>query len=1423
MIQDTFEEISSTDELLTRTIINPIDRVQTAIQSLPYDRLSNWKDFERLCLRLAQEVNGGNKNDTQLYKKEGSKQDGIDIAKIYRDEGFFDVYQCKKYQKFSKNDFLKAVNEVKKNQFWGKIRKFYICTSSDLSIHDKIIDDLKIELYQENIELNVWDSKRLDIELKKYPQLVFEFFDGGLKPNFVEHFCGLDKIRDLFYNIKKRQYSPIENYIPRKLLKQDSVQLYKQDETDKSLIQLFENKSKSLQISILSTAGDGKTSELQQLASHFSKITSPDSLFPILIRLKDYVDEDLHDLLEEYCQDWKKIKPERLLVIFDGYDEVKDTVKEDLNRKISRLANAIPLINIVVSSRNNGIDKEIDQFETYYLQKLSIFGEVREYIWGQLNTKTDTFIHLMFQNKMDDLLLTPFYLVKLTELYNESTEDFPQNRIEIFDRIIALTNKKEIDSNRVSWSEWEDIEDTQNAFLSKVSTSMLLMGRNLFNSKEYKAIVTDKTDRTILEKSPLLKKHKGNVEFTHNLFQEYLTAKLLSKQSFGTIKKCISFEPDFVKIKPKWTNTLSSLFSLLPKDSDEFKDLLAFIMESDHSLLIRFEHDKVSLDERFNIFKEIIESTDKDYRNYSYNELIAFAGIYENKEVIEYLLEKINPQNQKQTRELTYLLNFANPKNLFGLEKEIEAVLKTVLSDKTYDDEIHEDALKAFSRFNLSNSDLIEWLMVYKPSFEFKNILCVVFELINKLDIVDEYIDFYLDSIPTCDKELIKDGSIRGTGTRTYFYGGIYKVKSTSSLHKILDYIIKNFDELERKNKIFCEDDFKGEFADNLFKQLIEGYKSDKTLFNKVAKLIEQKMYHSYDRQIFIKVEPFFKETGTTEKALWYFWDNKKGREIRWYIRSTFICWVNKPILNKWVKRYKQKYYTDADVTDLKFDLLRYNQQELLQYFLEEINAVSEKPHDYPVFKYDSYEERRNERKNYDLEVLMNKPLFIELIQQVIQQLDDEISLRKLSRLDWEENKINCDLPFYYLEEYFEKHKEIVISEIVNEINDEEKWTGYVLWQLSRKLNNKENILPEKHINHIKNWCYGIMTSLNFKTARWIENELIWTRWNENTFSFFFQHIALEVPNDILLDMLSFDAYGLYDWEETENHRIPPLSDIVIQKVNNDELVKQRILENLSKGIEVLGVLGNHFRLCRKLKIYDAKSFILNSIKTNIFESFYAKILVDIYLELKGEISDFEFRLYDFSPTKEDHWYILEKLSTKEKHLSRVNEVIEKYLNDDEEISNDNRYKAMSQLILNGHIRGLIEFKKRYHNAHFDSHYSKEWDSLAKIPFEDSIKHWEEILQTAIRVSKNIKNFHRRELEGFVFGMFKIYATNNEEIFNQIRVVVRKYIQDDSEDSWYLKDRLKGLENEYYLSKIDISTVEKAQAFCEEIGLIYSS
>ena len=1223
--------------------------------------------------------------------------------------------------------------------------------------------------------------------------------------------------------IQKRKYLPIKDYIPRKLLKQDRVNEYQQHNVDTSLIELFENSDKPLKITLKSIAGDGKTSELKQLAHHFSLIDSPNSLFPILIRLKDYINEDLYDLLPKYCRDWENINQKRLLIIFDGYDEVKDTVKDDLNKRISRLANTHPLINIVVSSRNNGIQQEIEQFDIYFLQKLSYYGEVYQYVYNKLQDRTETFNQLIHYNKLHDLLLTPFYLVKLTQLYDESPDSFPNNRIEVFDKIIDLINREEIDSNRILADDWEEMEFIQDSLLCRLANTMLLMGKNIFNSKEYREIIGNKKDREIIEKSPLLSKKRGNIEFTHNLFQEYLTAKILSKQAFETIKKCISFEPDFVKIKPKWTNTLSSLFSLLPEESDTFKKLLGFILESDHSLLIRFESAKISLPLRFKIFKSILESPYKNYENYSHNELIAFAGIYENKEVIEYLLENINPQNQKQTRELTYLLKYASPSELFGLEKEIETVLKTVLSDKNYDDEIHEDVLWTFSHLELSNPELIEWLMIHKPSFTFKNILCVVFKLINDLDIVDKYIDFYLESIPICNEELVKNGVRRTTGVKDYFYKGIFKVKSTNSLHKILDYIIKNYDELERRSKIFCEEDFKGEFSTKLFAQLTKGYKSDKKLFDKVAKLVEKKLYDSYNRDFIDKVKPFFEETETTEKAYWYLWDNKKNREIRWYIRSTFSCWINKSIVDKWVKRYEKKYYSDIDVADFKRDLFINRQENLLQYFLKEINAVSEVVHEYPVFITDDYEKKENERRNNDLELLLNKSKFLEIVTQILEILGKGFSKENLTDLEYNDRPFNCHLPYNYIHFYLEGKKKITdYSIIFSDISDDGKWNGYVITELRRRIKDKEDSpsLPDAHIKYIKDWCYTLLPSLNFKTAKWNINGQEWWRSPEEYFAFFFRHLQLEIPQETMLDMLLFDSRGLYDWKETEHHKIPPVSDIVIQRVNNDELIKQCILENLNRGIEVLGVLGNHFRLCRKLKIYDAKPYILNTIKANIFDTFQANTLIDIYVELKGEINDFEFRLKGFDSSKEAHWYILEKLSTIEKNIPKINDIVEIYLNNNVDISDDNRLKAMNQLILNGHTLGLQEFKD-FGYPKYHSYESKRFISFAKIPFDKAFPIWEEILQMSIKINQKLDRFHRSDLQTLIFEIFKLYSLKNEIHFYQIKEMVSKYIQRDNDDFWYLNRRIDHLENEFYTNKIDIPTVAKARLFCEEIGLQY--
>jgi hypothetical protein len=199
-------EITSTDELFNKPNTPTIGNypVQTALQELPYDLLSTWKDFERLCLRLSQAKDRVNLNDIQLYKKEGSKQDGIDIFKLYKEEGTYDVYQCKKYQKIVRKNIVDAIEEVKNNSFWGKIKDFYICTNTDLSTSDAIINELKIELSDSGINLIIWDSKRLNIELKELPQLVFEFLMVGRNLTLSKLFVGMIKLVSYIIILRRR-------------------------------------------------------------------------------------------------------------------------------------------------------------------------------------------------------------------------------------------------------------------------------------------------------------------------------------------------------------------------------------------------------------------------------------------------------------------------------------------------------------------------------------------------------------------------------------------------------------------------------------------------------------------------------------------------------------------------------------------------------------------------------------------------------------------------------------------------------------------------------------------------------------------------------------------------------------------------------------------------------------------------------------------------------------------------------------------------------------------------------------------------------------------------------------------------------------------------------------------------------------------
>lgn len=469
--------------------------IPSKLHTLPYNDL-DWKSFEFLCLRLAYELNKeSSKNDIILYKKEGLKQDGIDICHLIRGTGKYNVYQCKRYRNgISHNEFINAIDLIKDNSFWGSINDLYFCTSSDLSSLDKLIYKYQEDLHKEGINFYVWDPKRLDFILKDHPQIVYEYFDGGRDKYYVTAFSGAEKARMLFSNRPKLQFEPVENYIKRKLIKADYASGYRTSLTEKSLTDIFNEGTTPVRILLKSIAGNGKTLELKNLAYTFSIETSPSSLFPIYIQLKYVKTNNLETILKKYCPDIEHINPSRLLVILDGFDEIKDNLKDHVQNEIRLLADSKRDVNIIISSRQNGLIGHFDGFDEYTLPKLDFDKGVYEYIVEQLQEKADSFNSLLYHYKFKDLIESPFYLVHLTQIFKEKPHDFPTHRNQVFDRIIKLFNTREKESEKYNYEEWDTLEENQDLLLGKLSLTMLMMNLNVLSRKELKLLFDNDSD-----------------------------------------------------------------------------------------------------------------------------------------------------------------------------------------------------------------------------------------------------------------------------------------------------------------------------------------------------------------------------------------------------------------------------------------------------------------------------------------------------------------------------------------------------------------------------------------------------------------------------------------------------------------------------------------------------------------------------------------------------------------------------------------------------------------------------------------------------------------------------------------------------------------------------------------------------------------
>ncbi len=108
----------------------PAPPIEVRKHELPIEQ-QTWKDFERLCFRLASSE--GEIERCALYGTEGQSQEGIDIFSKRPAAVKYSVYQCKHECDFGPAKIEKAVTQFLQGSWKDRSERFVLCAKEALS------------------------------------------------------------------------------------------------------------------------------------------------------------------------------------------------------------------------------------------------------------------------------------------------------------------------------------------------------------------------------------------------------------------------------------------------------------------------------------------------------------------------------------------------------------------------------------------------------------------------------------------------------------------------------------------------------------------------------------------------------------------------------------------------------------------------------------------------------------------------------------------------------------------------------------------------------------------------------------------------------------------------------------------------------------------------------------------------------------------------------------------------------------------------------------------------------------------------------------------------------------------------------------------------------------------------------------------
>lgn len=1114
-------------------------------------------------------------------------------------------------------------------------------------------------------------------------------------------------------NLPSKNIYKFENkHIQRELRALDSS--YNR-QTPRALVDLVKNEKR---IVLLSIAGMGKTSELMHLASHYSNPT--EFYYPVLIKLNIYSDEKIEELIEYHFPRWKTVKSERILLIFDGLDEVMEQHRNLFNRRLIKFSESTEYrdLRIVVSCRNNfyltevgGRKSQLEGFTSFILTDLN-YSKTQRFIKESLgDKKAELFFSEIFKKDLLEIVKSPFFLCLLIELY-EKDRHLPSNRLEVFEFFIQ--SRIEHDQNHATNNETNLLENEirlRNQ-ITKVALIAEIMGKNSITELELQQIINDNRDRSLLKYSFLFNRSSNILwSFEHNNFQEYLAAKALKNCDIDQILEIIAIPPNKTKIKASWVNTLSFLLLHLDKEQSVHKDLVRWIVVNEPGLLVQFEKDRIELSVREDIVLAILES----YHSRGIVCRSVYFDIYklgdfisDSERIVNYIIDKLQSCD-KDAIVVDLAILVPRLELIQTREKEITEILYKICLSKEFSAHTRKSCLYSIADIGCEVElvdKLVNTMSLSSNQYTRAGLYC----LILKSQLADKYIDWLLERLMTSHQQEVE----RDQGERSVTFGdlGYYLqecIKSLSTLESLVTFFdfSKNLVDSTNYDLHFSE------LVEECINKAKDCFPQDNKIFEAIFQ-IHLNLSRRHVQNIEPAIRDYLRVTGRVFTAF------KKSLNLTFesddalLVHADFLARIaDQECIDYFLDSYVERKISDRQAFILR-NYLNFNGSQYHSYYYQKLNQLCDNK-----FLYDppkkSWEEIRIDRNKKDIALLQDSKIFLQSALHFFdfEEMDvitstDMMEIKRETRRD--ESYDNNIIPDFF--RLITEKEDVNRQLISNYLADEEKWEWYKVTKLLEYDTHNLLNLNKSEIDFITRWCKKKLATADFKGAFYLKDNVSWYRHLEHIIAYFIERFDLEIEGLDEVELLWVDSpYLPRRTPKDANDKPRSLFDFVLGRVDSNNLEKW-VIDNLRSGIEVDIVLSRHIRYCQKLRLRECLPQIHNAIWGSTLTMDQKISAVRVYLELGGSPNEVD-RLIEEIDNK-DH----KKYRFYSEFKGRVTEYLIVHLTSltqNPEISVDDKINAAEFLISEGQLAGL-EYLHQYtlEKQTYPSHWLNK-DGVAKI------------------------------------------------------------------------------------------------------------